>query len=145
MAYDILVTCAQVLSGPGILLCALNLPFLWHGNHAARILTAVLVASAAVNVIGTVKISNPPLAFMTGLLECWTIIWAAVLLLHYNPVTDARRRRLSNSPQKDGEYEESGIVWQTYPPRKIATRLAWTLDMLISFRGVGWQFGKVGV
>ncbi|TLD06349.1 uncharacterized protein PgNI_08034 [Pyricularia grisea] len=81
---------------------------------------------------------------MTGLLQSWTIIWAAVLLLHYSPVPDARRRRCTEVPQDDGEYEEGGLIWQRYPQRDFVARLAWTSDLLISFRAVGWQVA-VGV
>ncbi|TLD19201.1 hypothetical protein PspLS_09804 [Pyricularia sp. CBS 133598] len=81
---------------------------------------------------------------MTGLLESWSIIWAAVLLLHYDPIADARRRRCTKAPQNDGEYEEGGLVWQRYPQRDRVARLAWTSDLLISFRAVGWQFGRLG-
>ncbi|KAK1590394.1 uncharacterized protein LY79DRAFT_217331 [Colletotrichum navitas] len=142
MANSILVTCAQVLSAPALLLFALNVPSVCYRNYATRVLTTLLTAGAAGNVVATVKITYPSVAFMTRLLESWTIIWAAVLLLRHNPVSNARRRRWSREPSLDGEYEEGGLVWQKYPRRSWAARLAWTSNLLISFRGVEWQFGN---
>ncbi|KAK2033165.1 hypothetical protein LX32DRAFT_679970 [Colletotrichum zoysiae] len=144
MANNILVTCAQVLSAPALLLFALNAPSVCYRNGATRALATLLTACAAGSVVATVKIAHPSLAFMTGLLESWTVVWAAVLLLRHNPVEDARRRRWSAEPRHDGEYEDGGVVWQRYPRRSWMARLAWTLSLLISFRGVGWQFGNPG-
>ncbi|KAK2060003.1 hypothetical protein LY76DRAFT_429334 [Colletotrichum caudatum] len=135
-------TCAQVLSAPALLLFALNAPSVCYRNRATRALAALLTAGAAGNVVARVRVAHPSLAFMTGLLESWTVVWAAVLLLRHNPVADARRRRWSEEPRRDGEYEEGGVVWQRYPRRSWMARLAWTSSLLISFRGVGWQFGN---
>lgn len=145
MAYSSFVTCAQVFSAPSILLFAMNSPSLFYRSFPTRVLTVVATASAAGHAITTLRIASPSLAFMTGLLECWTVIWAAVLLLHHKPITDARRRRWSKRPERDGEYDEGGIVWQRYPRHNWVARLAWSFDLLISFRGVGWEFGTSGL
>ncbi|KAK2049522.1 hypothetical protein LZ31DRAFT_343720 [Colletotrichum somersetense] len=145
MANNILVTCAQVLSAPALLLSALNVPSVCYRNDAARALATLLTAGAAGNVVATVKTAHPSLAFMTGLLESWTVVRAAVfLLLRRNPVGDASRRRWHEEPRHDGDYEDGGVVWQRYPRRSWMARLAWTSSLLISFRGVGWQFGNPG-
>jgi hypothetical protein len=144
MAAHSLLICTQVLTPPALLLLALNIPFVSYRNNAARCLSAVMVAVSAVGVITTVKIKNPSLVFMTGLLEGWIVIWGAVLLIHYNPTVEARRLRWSRVPQHDGEYDEGGSVWQKYPQSDLGDRLMWTLDLLLSFRGVGWHFVRAG-
>lgn len=129
---------------PAILLLALNVPSLFHRNFATRVLITLLVVLGAGYVIATVHIENASLAFMTGLFEGWTVIWAAVLLIHFTPTTNARRRRWSKVPRFDGEFEEDGVVWQRYPRVDMLSRLCWTVDLLVNFRGVGWQLGEAG-
>lgn len=144
MSFHQLKTVAWVLAPPAILLLALNTASITYTNYATRTLAAVLVAASASIVITTVKISIPSVAFMTGLLEGWLVIWAAVLLIYYNPTTEARRRRWSKVPEHDGEFESGGQVWQRYPAHDWTSRLAWSADLLISFRGAGWEFGTGG-
>jgi hypothetical protein len=134
----------RVLIPPVLLLLALKMTKITYRNYAARVLSTLSVAISVGYVIATVKIKNPSLAFMTGLLGGWVVIWAAVLLVRLNPTVKARRRRWSTIPQHDGEYKDGDLVWQRYPQRDLNCRLIWTLHLLISFRGVGWNFGDVG-
>lgn len=142
MTSTVLLTFAQVIPAPSILLLALNTPTLFYRSSWTRIITLLLIAGAAGRVIATVRISTPSLAFMTGLLECWTVIWAAVLLLRYQPIENASRRSWSRESQRDGEYEERGLIWQRYPQSSRLARLAWTGDLLLGSRGIGWRFGE---
>ena len=144
MDFDLFWRCLRILAPPLTLLLALNVPSISFRNYFTRFLTTILVAVSAGNVITEVKIQSPSLAFMTGLLEGWIVIWAAVLLLRYNPSIEARRRRWSREPQNDGEYGEGDLVWQSYPRHDWVSRLWWTTGLVISFRGVGWHFGNAG-
>jgi hypothetical protein len=135
---------AWILAPPAILLLALNKAVLVYRSYATRVLATVLVAASAVTVIVTVKISNPSLAFMTGLLEGWMVIWSTVLLIHYNPLVDARRRRWRKVSKLDGESEYCGQTWQRYPAHDWMCRLEWTTDLLLNFRGIGWKLGRKG-
>lgn len=144
MWLDQLETVAWVLAPPLILLLALNNAALIYRSYLTRVLATILVAASALTVIKMVKISNPSLAFMTGLLEGWIIIWSAILLLHNNPPKDARRQRWRKDLKLDGEFEDGDQVWQRYPALDWMCRLGWTADLLINFRGVGWKFGRKG-
>lgn len=139
-----LKTVVWVLTPPAILLLALNKAAFVYRSYVTRLLAIALVAASAGTVIAIIKISNPSVAFMTGLLEGWMVIWSAVLLLHHNPLRDARRRRWSKVPKLDGEFEDCDQIWQRYPAHDWMCRLEWTMDLLLNFRGVGWEFGRQG-
>lgn len=130
------------LSPPLILLTALNVPSVFYANYASRTSTLVAIAAASASVIFGVKVDNPSVAFMTGLLECWIVIWASVLLLRFNPPADFARLRYSKAPRSADEYAEGERLWQRYPQRFSLARLSWTLDLAISFRRVGWSIEK---
>lgn len=144
MWFSQLETAAWVLAPPAILLLALNEATIVYRSYATRLLATLMVAGSAGTVIATVKISNPYLAFMTGLLEGWMITWSAVLLVHFNPPIEARRRRWSQTSMHDGDFEVDDQILQRYPAHDRMERLSWSADLLISFRGVNWQFGKEG-
>lgn len=135
-----IVAGACALAPPGILLTALNFPSIFYVNQVTRAATLVAVAASSISVITAVKIHNPSIAFMTGLLECWITIWASVLLIRFNPPSDFARLRWSKAPTKPTEYEADGKVWQKFPDKISLERLFWTLDLMISFRRVGWSF-----
>lgn len=135
-------TVSWALAPPTILLTALNLPTLFYANTLTRTSTLALVAAAAASVILGLKIESPSVAFMTGLLECWSVIWASVLLLRFNPTADFARLRWHKAPQSPEEYSADDEVWQRFPSAISLARLSWTLDLLISFRRVGWVLEK---
>lgn len=135
-------TLGWVAMAPTMLLLALNMPWLCYRTKTSRFISLLLVSYAAGRTIFVLDIENASLAFMTGILEGWTVIWAAVLLLRYDPCADACRRRWCKSPVDDGSFEHGNMVWQEYPQRNFKTRIAWTLDLLVSFRGVGWCMGQ---
>lgn len=137
---DALVATSWALAPPTILLVALNVPSVFYMSQLTRMSTLVAVAASAVSVITSLKIANPSVAFMTGLLECWITIWATVLLIRFNPPADFSRLRWTKAPTRASEYEAGGKVWQRYPESISLERLVWTLDLMISFRRVGWSF-----
>lgn len=127
---------------PAILLTALNFPSVFYRNHITRTSTLAAIASTSASVITGLQIENASVAFMTGLLECWIIIWSSVLLLRFNPPADFARLRWTKGPQRPEEYAEDDKVWQRFPERLSWARLSWTLDLLISFRKVGWSLER---
>lgn len=137
---DALVAASCTLAPPMILLTALNFPSVFYASQLTRLSTLVAVAASAASVITGLKIDNPSVAFMTGLLECWITIWATVLLLRFNPPAEFSRLRWTKAPTKASEYEADGKVWQRYPESISVERLVWTADLMISFRKVGWSF-----
>lgn len=139
MPADTMSTGALVLAPPAILLAALNAPEICYKNHFTRGSTLVAVAASAVGVITQVKISNPSAAFMTGLMECWMIIWASVLLLRFDPTRNFARVRWHKAPLTPNEFLAEDRVWQRYPQAFSVERLSWTMNLLISFRRVGWS------
>ncbi|OOO06106.1 hypothetical protein AFCA_004954 [Aspergillus flavus] len=36
--------------------------------------------------------------------------------------------------------QEDGLMWQKFPPHISWERLAWTLDLFINLRGIGWSY-----
>ena len=134
-----LIAGAWALAPPALLLTALNLPTVFYANKLTRASTLVAVGATAASVIANLKIENPSVAFMTGLLECWITIWASVLLLRFNPPAEFSRLRWSKAPTKTFEYEAEGKVWQRFPEHASMDRLLWTSDLLIGFRRVGWS------
>lgn len=142
--YSNTTTILFVLLPPLTLFLALVLPSFSYRSYATRILTTTFIGFAAVSVVVTVKITNPPLAFMIGLLEGWIVIWAAVLLIRYNPTKDARRRHWSKCSHRSRECNDEHVVWEEYPHDGIASRIGWSIDLLINFRGVGWRFEDTG-
>jgi hypothetical protein len=127
---------------PAILLIALNFPCLSYRNGATNASTFLMVLVAAFKVITYLEIESPTLAYLTGLWECWLVIWSAVLLFRFSPPTQAKRYRWSRKPRDGDEFVADGQVWQRYPVKLSLARLSWTLDLLISFRGEGWQLNE---
>jgi hypothetical protein len=139
---DTILATAWALTPPTILLTALNFPAVFYANSLTRTSTLVAVAAASASVMAGLRIDDPSVAFMTGLLECWIVIWASVLLLRFNPPADFARLRWHKAPNAPEEYFHEDAVWQGFPQQISLTRLAWTLDLLISFRRVGWVLEK---
>ena len=137
---DAIVACSWALAPPALLLAALNFPSLFYRNQLSRGSTLVAIAASSASVITGLKIENPSVAFMTGLLECWIVIWASVLLLRFNPPADFARLRYTKAPRNLSEFEQDGKVWQRFPETISLARLSWTADLLISFRRAGWSF-----
>lgn len=134
-----LIAGAWALAPPTMLLAALNLPTVFYANSLTRSSTLVAIGATAASVIVNLKIENASVAFMTGLLECWITIWAAVLLLRFNPPAGFSRLRWSKAPTRPSEYEADGKVWQRFPETVSLDRLLWTADLLVGFRRVGWS------
>ena len=130
---------AWALAPPAILLAALNLPTVFYMNHLTRFATLGAIAATSASIIAGLKIEDPSVAFMTGLLECWIVIWASVLLLRFNPSAEFARLRWSKAPRSTEEYTQDDRVWQKFPSTLSLSRLSWTLDLLISFRRVNWS------
>jgi hypothetical protein len=130
------------LAPPTILLAALNFPTIFYASHVTRTATLVAVAATAISVITSLKIENSSVAFMTGLLECWITIWASVLLLRFNPSAEFSRVRWSKAPTNASEYEAEGRIWERFPGQVSLERLFWTMDLMISFRRIGWSFDQ---
>ncbi|KAL2018710.1 hypothetical protein VTK56DRAFT_484 [Thermocarpiscus australiensis] len=127
-----------------------------------------LVAAAAVylnaRLMQTTSSDNEAVAFATGLVAVWGTIWSLRLLIFTRPQWEAarveRRPRRRRQKNENGPTEEkimmmmlaapdesvaaalpdNEYVWQRFPAdAPFLARLAWTADLLTSFRGAGWN------
>ncbi|KAL2255105.1 hypothetical protein VTK26DRAFT_4104 [Humicola hyalothermophila] len=117
-----------------------------------------LVAAACVylnmRVIQTTSSGNEAVAYVAGCAASWGTFWSLRLLLFTRPQWEAAR--VERRPRKSVDEkvnvasapDESVAAalpryeyfWQFFPAdESFATRLGWTVDLLVSSRGAGWN------
>ncbi|EGS18754.1 uncharacterized protein CTHT_0053630 [Thermochaetoides thermophila DSM 1495] len=126
-----------------------------------RLRWAVAAAVVALNVrlMQTTSAANEAIAYGTGLIAVWGTIWALRMLIFTRPQWEAARIvRVPKGEAEEGRekkvvkadvaldesvaaaLEDYDYVWQPYPARApFLTRLGWSIDLLICFRGAGWN------
>lgn len=110
----------------------------------------------------TTSSANFAIGYAVGLMQAWGIVWAATLLIWMRPQfeaerVDKRRRTTSASSvarQQNGHFDNAPdediaaslregyeYYWQAYPADAPWTsRLGWSVDLVLSFRGTGWNW-----
>ncbi|BCR95302.1 uncharacterized protein AKAW2_20242A [Aspergillus luchuensis] len=107
----------SILICPVIILLALNFPGIFYRNAFTQYATVLAVVLTSWEVLLSVTFENPVFAYLVGLFEAWMGIWAFVLVVF---IIRARNFR--------------------FPPHMSWERLAWTIDLFINLRGIGWNY-----
>jgi hypothetical protein len=132
--------------------------------YRMRWAVAAAVVYLNVRLVQTTSADNEAMAYATGLMGAWGIIWSLRMLIFTRPQWDtARVERRPRTQKANGfkrEAEKEGpstmvppdesvavslrhneYFWQHFPSTApFLTRLGWTADLLTSFRGAGWNF-----
>ncbi|KAK4142340.1 uncharacterized protein C8A04DRAFT_13280 [Dichotomopilus funicola] len=129
--------------------------------YRLRWAVAAAVVWLNVRLVRTTSAANEAVAYTVGLLAVWGTLWALRLLVFTRPQWDAarvqrrlRRKGSAGLPTRDGAFtptapDESVALalpdyeyfWQPFPAHaSFAARLLWTADLLVSWRGAGWNF-----
>ncbi|KAL2133054.1 hypothetical protein VTI74DRAFT_2993 [Chaetomium olivicolor] len=132
-----------------------NRPWLYRMRWAA----AAAVVYLNFDLLRTTSAGNEAVAYTTGLIAVWGTIWSLRMLIFTRPQWEAARierrpkKTLQNGLTKDKETPHTTMLpdesvspyneyfWQPFPSHApFLTRLGWTADLLICFRGAGWNF-----
>ena len=134
-----------IIANPLIILLALNFPLLSYRNNYTRYSTLAAVILLSIRVVSSVQLTNPLLAYVVGLFECWLVIWATVLIIIYNPSQQFCKLQYVRKPTNGKEgllssQEVFYLTWQKFPDSVSLERFLWTVDLLINLRGIGWNY-----
>lgn len=135
----------SILICPVIILLALNFPGIFYRNAFTQYATVLAVVLTSWEVLLSVTFENPVFAYLVGLFEAWMGIWAFVLVVVHNPSQEFCRlipvRKETHSATKGSTTSgETDLIWQRFPPHMSWERLAWTIDLFINLRGIGWNY-----
>ncbi|EFX01712.1 hypothetical protein CMQ_8178 [Grosmannia clavigera kw1407] len=136
-----------------------------YGLQAARIPLAVAIVALNVSMLPSpwwppVSSLNFASAYGAGLLAAWGSLWTLTVLVWTNPQRDAERverrpaLKLERNDINDindvmaldasiaqSLQDGSAYFWQSFPAdHSFLTRLDWTLDLVMAWRGTGWNW-----
>lgn len=127
----------SVILNPIIILLALNFPSIFYRNKYTRYGTTVVVALISGIVTHSQRFERSVVGYTLGLFEAWFAIWAMVLIVVHNPSQQFCRTVLvSQATSSRSPY----LIWQAFPRKVSWQRFLWTLDLLVSLRGIGWNY-----
>jgi hypothetical protein len=135
---------ASIFACPSAILLFLNFPGAFYRNNKTRNCTVFLIWGVAASVIAFTDIDNSMTAYFIGIFATWFSLRAFLLITIHAPHQQYCRIRLHkttlNAMQQVTIRENTPAVWERFPSSVSWARLAWTVDLLANFRGIGWHF-----
>jgi hypothetical protein len=134
---------ASIVACLSLILLALNFPGVFE-NRKTRYSTVFLIWCVAANIIAFTDVDNSMAAYFNGIFASWFALRAFLLIIVHAPHQHYSRVRLySTTPNALHQMtigDNIPAIWERFPSSVSWARLAWTVDLLASFRGIGWNF-----
>ncbi|RDA95972.1 hypothetical protein CP533_5856, partial [Ophiocordyceps camponoti-saundersi (nom. inval.)] len=124
----------------------------WPAFYHTRWLVAASCVAFNVHVAWNSSSNNIAMSYVIGLLAAWGILSTLHLLVWSRPQFDAARAVKSsvyNSPvdvKNPKGSNKDAFHWQPFPAdAPFLDRLGWAADLVLSFRGIGWNWSITSV
>jgi hypothetical protein len=87
-------------------------------------------------------IQNPHLTYSLGFSPVWIVVISAVMLLCHDPSRDFVKTDMLKMDGTAGIVKHHKETIHHFPLRPLMKRLTWIMNLIISVRGIGWNFGS---
>ncbi|RDA84449.1 hypothetical protein CP532_2126 [Ophiocordyceps camponoti-leonardi (nom. inval.)] len=127
----------------------------WPAFYHTRWLVVGFSVAFNVYIARNSSSTNIAISYVTGLIAAWGILSSLHLLIWSRPQFDAARAVRSSASNEPAQVKNPQVTrppnkdafhWQPFPAdAPFLDRLGWAADLVLSFRGIGWNWSITSV